>query len=61
MKSQSLAVDLHRDRVHQERHVVIDQLNHRVRRLPSVSLTLRIVNAQLWGSRFELSHEIQVP
>ena len=53
MQSQSLAVDLHGHRVHQERHVVIDDLDDRVRGLPSVFLALRIVNAQLGSAGSE--------
>ena len=60
VQSQTLAVDLHRHRVHQKRHVVIDDFDSRMRGLPSVFLALRIVNAQLGDAGFEFTQKIQV-
>src|ERR1700733_12471570 len=60
MQGQSLAVDLHGHGIHQERHIVIDHLDDRVRGLPSIFLALWIVNAQLWGAGYEYAHKIQV-
>jgi hypothetical protein len=43
----ALPTQLHRDRVDQERHVVADDLDHRVPRLPAVLLEVRVVEADL--------------
>ena len=39
----------HRHRIDEERHVVVDDLDHRVRRLPAVVVELRVEHAQLRG------------
>ena len=36
VQPEAMAVDLHRHRIDQERHVVVDDLDHRVRRLPAM-------------------------
>ena len=38
MQREAVAVDLHRHRIDEERHVVVDDLDDRVRRLPAVLL-----------------------
>ena len=43
----ALARELHRHRVDDERHVVGDDLDHGVRRLPAVLLEVRVVDAHL--------------
>ena len=43
----ALAPQLHRHRVDDERHVVGDDLDHRVRRLPAVLLEVRVVDVDL--------------
>jgi hypothetical protein len=37
MQRQTVPIDLHRHRVDEERHVVVDDLDDRVRRLPAVA------------------------
>ncbi len=46
MGGQSASIERHAHRVHQERHVVGGDLDDGVRRLPSVLLELRVVDAQ---------------
>jgi hypothetical protein len=50
----------HADRVDQERHVVGDDLERGVRRLPAVDLELRIEDADLALARLALAAEVQV-
>jgi hypothetical protein len=57
---QALAIDLHRDRVDQERHVVVDDLDHGVRRLPAVFVQPRVVDAQLGCTAGEAAREVPV-
>ena len=49
-----------RDAVDQERHVVVDDLDDRVGRLPAVLLELRVVDAQLGRARPPLLAEAQL-
>jgi len=44
---EALAREGHRDRVDDERHVVGDDLDHRVRRVPAVLVALGVVDADL--------------
>src|ERR1700720_1826219 len=60
MQRQSLAIDLHRDRVQEERHVFLDHFDGRMGGFPSVFLTLRIVNAHLGSAGLEGPYEVQV-
>jgi hypothetical protein len=57
---QALPIDLHRDRVDQERHVVVDDLDHRVRRLPAMLVQPRVVDAQLGRAAGEAAREVPV-
>jgi hypothetical protein len=43
----TLAVDRHPRRIHEERHVVVDDLDHGVSRLPAVLVEERVVNPDL--------------
>jgi hypothetical protein len=56
----ALAIDLHRHRVDEERHVVVHDLDHRVRAGPSVLLEARVVDAQLRRAARELARESEV-
>ena len=47
MHSQTLAIDLHRDRIDQKRHVIINDFNDRVGRLPAMFIGPRVIDAQL--------------
>jgi hypothetical protein len=47
VQAERVAAQLHAHRVDDERHVVADDLHHRVRRLPPVLLELRVVDAHL--------------
>ena len=49
------AAELHRHRVDEERHVVGDDLDDGVRRLPAVLLELRVVDADLGRARLALA------
>src|ERR1700736_2233832 len=60
MESQSLAINFHGNRVDQERHVVIDDLDDRMRGFPSILLVLRIINSKLWSTGLELPHEFEM-
>ena len=53
-------VQLHTDRVDQERHVVGDDLDRRVRPLPAVYLELRVVDPDLRRPRRALTREVEV-
>ena len=48
----AVAVDLHGHAVDQERHVVVDDLDHGVGRLPAMLLQMRVVDAHLGGARW---------
>ena len=52
VQRQVVAVDFHRHRIDQERHVVVDDLDDRVRRLPAVILDRRIEDAHAGMARF---------
>ncbi len=54
------AAQLHRHRVDDERHVVGDDLDQRVRRLPAVLLEVRVVDAHLGLARSPLLGEVPV-
>ncbi len=60
VQRQALAVDFHRDRIDQERHVVVDDLDDRVRRLPAVVLDRRIEDAHPGVARLALAGEVPV-
>jgi hypothetical protein len=60
MQGQSLAIDLHHDRIHEERHVVVHQLDDGMRRLPAVFLRARVVDAQLRRAAGETAQEMPV-
>ena len=60
MQRQALAVDLHRHRIDQERHVVVDDLDHRVAGLPAVFFQARIGHAQLGRAGAETAQKIPV-
>ena len=49
----------HGDRVHQERHIVVDDLQHGVRRLPAMALQGRVEQADLRLARLALQGELQ--
>ena len=51
MQREAVAVDLHRHRIDQERHVVVDDLDDRVRRLPAVLLDRRVEHAHARPAR----------
>ncbi len=53
-------VEHHADRVHEEGHVVVGDLDHRVRRLPAVRLQRRVEDAQGRRSRRTLLQEFEV-
>jgi hypothetical protein len=59
VERQALAIDLHRHRVDQKRHVVTDDLDHRMGRLPAVLLEARIVDANARAARLP-AHEMPV-
>ena len=42
MQRQPVPVDFHRHRIDQERHIVVDDLDDRVRRLPAMFLDRRV-------------------
>ncbi len=52
--------DLHRDRVDEERHVVVHELDDGVRRLPAVLFEGRVVDAHLQLARQPLLHQAPV-
>ncbi len=60
MQRVALPVHLHGHRVHQERHVVIDDLDDGVRARPAVLLGARVVHAQLRHAGSEHARERQV-
>jgi hypothetical protein len=60
VKRQPLPVHLHRHRIDQEGHVVIDYLDHRVRRLPAVLFNRRVEDAQLRLAGLALAREVPV-
>jgi len=53
MQRESLAIDRHRNGVDQERHVVVDDLDHRVIGMPAVLFEDRVVDAQPLAARDE--------
>jgi hypothetical protein len=55
--ARALAAELHRRRVVEERHVVGDELDDRVRGLPPVLLELWVVDAHLRGARVAMAGE----
>ena len=58
MQSQPVAIDFHRHRVDQEGHVVVDDLDDRVRRLPAVFLDAGIEHANSSASGLTLAREV---
>jgi hypothetical protein len=60
VQHQPVAIDLHRHRIDQERHVVVDDLDDRVRRLPAVFLEGRIEHADPGVPRLPLAREVPV-
>ena len=60
VQRQPVPVDFHRHRIDQERHVVVDDLDDRVRRLPAMFFDRRIEHAHPRASRVALAREIPV-
>ena len=60
MQRQAVPVDFHRHRVDEERHVVVDDLDDRVRRLPAVLLDRRIEDAHAGVAGLALAREVPV-
>ena len=60
VQRQAVAVDFHRHRIDEERHVVVDDLDDRVRRLPAVLLDRRIEDAHAGVARLALAREVPV-
>ena len=60
MQGQALPVDLQRGGVHQERHVVVDDLDRRVARAPAVLARRRTEDADLGAARLAHLAELQV-
>src|SRR5262249_28445565 len=60
VKRQPMPVHLHRHRIDQEGHVVVDYLDHRVRRLPAVLFDRRVEDPQLRLARLALAREVPV-
>ncbi|MNX83889.1 hypothetical protein D3C86_1156680 [compost metagenome] len=54
VERQAEPVDLHRDRIDEERHVVVDDLDDRMVRVPAVFLELRVVDPYARGAGHEL-------
>ena len=60
VQRQPVPVDLHRHRVDQERHVVVDDFDDRVRGLPAVLLQRRVEHAQPRLARLALARKVPV-
>jgi hypothetical protein len=60
VQHQPVAVDFHGHRIDEERHVVVDDFDDRVRRLPAVFLERRIEHADTGTARFPLAREVPV-
>ncbi len=58
--TEPVPVQLHADRVGQERHVVGDDLDGRMRRLPAFDFELRIEHPHLARAGLALAREVQV-
>ena len=56
----ALAVDFHRDRIHQKRHVVVDEFNDGGCSFPAVLCQFWIENAHLWRARLEFTAECKM-
>ena len=60
MQRQPVAVDLHRHRVDQERHVVVDDFDDGMRGLPAVLFERRIEHPHASAARVALAREVPV-
>ena len=60
VQREAVAIDFHRHRVDEERHVVVDDLDDGVRRLPAVLLDRRIEHAHAGVARLALPREAPV-
>ncbi len=60
VQRQAVAIDLHRHRIDEKRHVIVDDLDDRVLRLPAVLLDRRVEHAHARASRVALACEIPV-
>ena len=61
MHRQPQAVQGRGDRIHQERHVVIDDLDHRMAGVPAMLVILRIVDPDLGHARLAGAAELPEP
>ena len=60
VQRQAVAVHFHRHRIDQERHVVVDDLDDRVRRLPAVLLDRRVEHAHAGVAGLTFAREVPV-
>ena len=60
VQRQAVPVDFHRHRIDEERHVVVDDLDDRMRRLPAVLLDRRVEDTHARLARIALAGEIPV-
>jgi hypothetical protein len=60
VQRQALAVDLHRDRIDEEGHVVVDDLDHGVRGLPAMFVDARVDHPQPGLAAGELARKVPV-
>jgi hypothetical protein len=60
MQRESLPIDRHRNRVDQKRHVVVDDLDDRVIRVPAMLFENRVVDAQPFLARHEALRSLPV-
>ena len=58
MDGKALAVQLGGDRIDQERHVVVDDLDHGMAALPAMLVKLRMVDPDAGGPRLPLAAEL---
>ena len=56
----SLAVDFHNDRIHQERHVVVDEFDDGAGEIKAVLSRDRIEDAQKWRATMKFCAEFEV-
>src|SRR5438477_12488135 len=60
MERKPVAVHFHRNRIDEKRHIVVDDLNDRMRRLPAVLLDRRIEYAHTRMSPLSFAREVPV-
>jgi hypothetical protein len=60
VQREALPVHFHRHRIDEERHIVVHDLDHRVRALPAVLLARRVVGAHFRLARGKPAREVEV-